>query len=192
MIPIKYVIGDATEPQGPGRRIIAHVCNDMGAWGAGFVLALSAKDAAPMFSYRDWYAHRKNKVLNELNGTPSFGLGEIMFTPFLTDSDVFVCNMIAQNGQRASAVTIPLNYEALRQCLSELMRKAVVAGASVHMPRIGCGLAGGTWDKVAPIIQRELSAYNVPVTVYDLLQNCCRYPLGFVGNKYENCHGIVI
>lgn len=47
MIPIKYVIGDATEPQGTGRKIIAHVCNDCGGWGAGFVLALSAKDYRP-------------------------------------------------------------------------------------------------------------------------------------------------
>ena len=36
---IHYVTGDATDP--PHRQaIIAHIVNDCGAWGAGFVLAL--------------------------------------------------------------------------------------------------------------------------------------------------------
>lgn len=35
------------------------------------------------------------------------------------------------------------------------------------MPRIGCGLAGGTWDRVGPIVEEELCAHGVPVMVYD-------------------------
>jgi len=27
---------------------------------------------------------------------------------------------------------------------------AIDKNAKVHMPRIGCGLAGGTWDKIEP------------------------------------------
>jgi hypothetical protein len=36
------------------------------------------------------------------------------------------------------------------------------------MPRIGCGLAGGTGDMVEPIIIHSLCKKNVPVFVYDL------------------------
>jgi hypothetical protein len=36
------------------------------------------------------------------------------------------------------------------------------------MPRIACGLAGGTWDKVEPILQEEVIARGIPVRVYDL------------------------
>jgi hypothetical protein len=36
------------------------------------------------------------------------------------------------------------------------------------MPRIGCGLAGGTWDKIEPIIERTLLAKGIEVVVYDL------------------------
>lgn len=32
---ITYVTGDATKPVGNGRKIIAHVTNDEGGWGAG-------------------------------------------------------------------------------------------------------------------------------------------------------------
>lgn len=35
------------------------------------------------------------------------------------------------------------------------------------MPRIGCGLAGGTWDKIEPSIVHELTAGGVETTVYD-------------------------
>ena len=35
------------------------------------------------------------------------------------------------------------------------------------MPRIGCGLAGGKWEEIEPIIERTLATAGVEVTVYD-------------------------
>lgn len=40
---IHYLKGDATNPVGPGPKIIAHICNDIAAWGKGFVLAVSMR-----------------------------------------------------------------------------------------------------------------------------------------------------
>jgi hypothetical protein len=40
--------------------------------------------------------------------------------------------------------------------------------ASVHMPRIGCGLAGGEWGRVESIVRDTLCAEGIEVTVYDL------------------------
>jgi len=34
---ISYIKGDATAPQGKGVKVIAHLCNDLGGWGKGFV-----------------------------------------------------------------------------------------------------------------------------------------------------------
>jgi O-acetyl-ADP-ribose deacetylase (regulator of RNase III) len=52
--------------------------------------------------------------------------------------------------------------------LSRLVaEKAKELNASVHMPRIGCGLAGGEWSKVEPIIIETLCKNGVEVTVYD-------------------------
>lgn len=45
--------------------------------------------------------------------------------------------------------------------------KAAELDASVHMPRIGCGLAGGNWSRVEPLIMRRLAERGVAVTVYD-------------------------
>jgi len=45
--PIAYVMGDATAPKADGPKIIVHVCNDVGAWGRGFVVALSRRWPEP-------------------------------------------------------------------------------------------------------------------------------------------------
>ncbi|MCT2277673.1 hypothetical protein M3G91_08560 [Micromonospora chalcea] len=45
--------------------------------------------------------------------------------------------------------------------------RAEELGASVHMPRIGCGLAGGSWQRIEPLIRQALSDRGIPVTVYD-------------------------
>ncbi|EPJ40147.1 hypothetical protein STAFG_2811 [Streptomyces afghaniensis 772] len=35
------------------------------------------------------------------------------------------------------------------------------------MPRIGCGLAGGKWSRVEPLIEERLIRRGISVTVYD-------------------------
>ena len=42
MEALRIIKGDATAPQGSGTKIIAHVCNDQGGWGKGFVLAVKS------------------------------------------------------------------------------------------------------------------------------------------------------
>jgi O-acetyl-ADP-ribose deacetylase (regulator of RNase III) len=156
---ITYVTGDATLPQGDGRKIIAHVCNDAGAWGAGFVLALSERDLRPEQEYHHWW-------MGDFGDDVDFQLGEIQLVAYDTfnQQNTYVCNMIAQT--MGWTFGIPLRLWALRRCLTRLNQQAKFGMASVHMPRIGCGLAGGKWEDVEPIIRSTLTDTNV--TVYDL------------------------
>lgn len=151
---IKYVVGDATTPKGVGKKIICHICNDIGAWGAGFVLALSAKWTGPEEHYR---AKKK------------YALGEVDVLHVLKEDivgDIFVANMIAQHGIRPDSKGVPpVRYDALAQALSGVNMVAEQIGATLHMPRIGCGLAGGEWDEVEKVINEVVT---VDVTVYDL------------------------
>jgi len=155
MTPITYLTGDATCPQAAGNRLIAHVCNDLGKWGRGFVLALSRRWAEPERAYRDWHRGRAGN---------DFGLGAVQFVavgPYL-----WVANMVGQHGVRRGR-TPPIRYEAVEQCLRRVAAKAVELRASVHMPRIGCGLAGGTWERVEPLVVKALCEAGLAVTVYD-------------------------
>ena len=60
MTTIEYVQGDATQPQGTGPKVICHVCNDIGRWGKGFVLAVTKRWPEPEAAYREWYRERGN------------------------------------------------------------------------------------------------------------------------------------
>ena len=155
MSAIKYVQGDATSPIGPGNKFIVHVCNDIGAWGAGFVLAISRRWDEPEAMYRKWF-----RVDHD------FKLGRIQRVQ--VEEDITVVNMIAQNGVGVNARgNIPLRYTMVAECLRKVAKRASEVGASVHMPRIGCGLAGGSWPAIEKIIEDTLLAVNLEVVVYD-------------------------
>jgi O-acetyl-ADP-ribose deacetylase (regulator of RNase III) len=64
-----------------------------------------------------------------------------------------------------------IRYGALEKCLEKLADYALTTGASVHMPRIGTGEAGGSWGIVGEIVEDTLSQRHVDVTVYDLPAN---------------------
>lgn len=53
MKTIQYIRGDATSPQTEGKKIIAHICNDIGGWGKGFVKAISNRWSDPENEYRN-------------------------------------------------------------------------------------------------------------------------------------------
>ena len=150
---IEYLVGDATASDGVGPRIVAHVCNDAGGWGKGFVVAVSRRWREPEAAYRSWYRER---------ATNDFALVAVQLVP--VTGNLFVANMIGQHGYRPSPGSPPVLYAAIERVLTALGEKALDLGASVHMPRIGCGLAGRRWE----LIEERLAARGVAMTVYDL------------------------
>lgn len=163
---IHYVTGDATRPQGDGAKLIAHICNDQGGWGRGFVVALSKRWSGPEEMYRMWAAMPRPLPSFAAGGAGAFELGNVQYVdvgPGLT-----VANMLAQRGIRHDPQAPPaVDYEALTECLARVGEAALHSAASVHMPRIGCGLGGGEWSIVEETIENTLVVYGVPVTVYD-------------------------
>jgi O-acetyl-ADP-ribose deacetylase (regulator of RNase III) len=156
---VKYLKGDATQPVGNGPKIIVHVCNDIGGWGAGFVLALNRMSSKPQQAYRTTF---KNRI------TPFLPLGTIEVVSL--GDGLYVCNMVAQHGTVSKLNPKPISYIALEACLINLAQwiDDYEFEATVHMPRIGCGLAGGDWTVVESIIDRTLTLQDIDVTVYDL------------------------
>jgi O-acetyl-ADP-ribose deacetylase (regulator of RNase III) len=155
-VTLLYATGDATVPASAGNKLIAHVCNDRGGWGKGFVVAISRRWPQPERDYRTW------------SRTPDFQLGAVRLVQ--VETDTWVANMVAQRGYRSASNPTPLRYEALEKCLNDLAAHAARLSASVHMPRIGCGLAGGSWDEIGPMLDRALTSAGIATTVYDLEQ----------------------
>jgi O-acetyl-ADP-ribose deacetylase (regulator of RNase III) len=156
MQALRFVTGDATSPQAAGPKIIAHICNDLGGWGKGFVVAISRRWPEPERAYREWHRHR---------ATNDFGLGAVQVVQVRPDT--WVANMVGQHGMRTGSQGPPIRYEAVQRCLTAVGDSALALGASVHMPRIGTGLAGGRWERIEPIIVATLCGRDISVTVYD-------------------------
>ncbi|MFJ6014765.1 macro domain-containing protein [Streptomyces sp. NPDC092952] len=156
MSGITYIQGDATAPQAKGVKLIAHVCNDLGGWGKGFVLAVSRRWPEPEAAYRRWHRERAEN---------DFALGATQFVQ--VRPDIWVANMVGQRGMRRGSNGVPVRYEAIGTALDAVAGKAQELGASVHMPRIGCGLAGGKWSLIEPLIEERLTGRGIAVTVYD-------------------------
>ncbi len=152
---INYTKGDATDPKADGNKIIVHICNDIGGWGKGFVMAISKRWKAPEQQYREWFKTQEN-----------FALGEVQFVQ--VENDIWVANLIGQHKiNKDEKGNAPIRYEAVLAGLEKVGTFALEQSATVHMPRIGCGLAGGTWDRIEPLIESALAEKKISVTVYD-------------------------
>jgi O-acetyl-ADP-ribose deacetylase (regulator of RNase III) len=156
MAGINYTTGDATAPRGSGQHIIVHICNDIGGWGRGFVLALSSRWKAPEEDYRSWAGGETDLP---------FELGQVQFVR--VEKDIMVANLVGQRDVVPSRGVPPIRYPAVRKGLEKVAAMAQETGATVHMPRIGCGLAGGKWEEIEPIILEVLVRKDVDVFVYD-------------------------
>ena len=168
MAEIKYVHGDATRPESWGNTIIAHICNDSGKWGKGFVMAISRRWPEPEEKYRAWYRDREH-------ASSGFKLGAVRFVAVKTIDTVlnpglkiWIANMIAQHETRTAENPTPIRYGALSTALQHVAEFAKKNDASVVMPKIGSGLAGGDWSKIERLIIEAIVAQGISVTVYTL------------------------
>ena len=174
---IQFVKGDATQPIAEGTKIIAHICNDIGAWGLGFVLAISRRWKEPENEYRKWFENKEGKqtdnvqfvrleILDIQSNERSFKLGNVQFVK-ATD-DIWIANMIAQRDIKTDKDGHPpIRYSYVTKCLKRVAQFAKTHNASVHMPRIGSGLAGGEWSEIEEIINNTLITHQIETTVYD-------------------------
>lgn len=187
---IKYVVGDATapidvpeavwykdnDPELPVHsKVIVHVCNDLGRWGAGFVKALSKRFDKPYYNiptpeqaYLDFAYGRQFHY-----STDDFRIGAVQVVPVEptengNEDNLWVANLIAQRGIVNEHNPKPVEYMDgfwLGLALKKL-RLQLGESVSYHMPRIGCGLGGSNWETIEPIIQEALPDEHI--VVYDL------------------------
>ena len=122
------------------------------------MLALSKAwpKANPRRAYFAWHKDR---------GANDFKLGATQIVP--VSNLVSVANMVGQRGTKVGSKGRPLQLAALAEALGTVGMVAADTGASVHMPRVGCGLAGGTWEEVGPLVESMADQHGVDVWVYD-------------------------
>lgn len=163
---ITYLKGDATNPDIAGTVAIAHVLSDTGAYGAGFAKAIGERYPRAREQYEAWAGRLPTSAAYQrpfaLGAVQWVGVGHYLGRAHPWHSR-WVVNMVAQHGLRSANNPRPLDLDALAECLSALGTAHL---GPIAMPRIGCGLAGGTWDDVGPLVETLLADRDV--WVYDL------------------------
>jgi O-acetyl-ADP-ribose deacetylase (regulator of RNase III) len=136
-LKINYIKGDLFQTKFD---IIAHGCNMQGVMGSG--VAKTVKEVFPQ-AFGAYYQEYRQKKLE---------LGLVQFVRF--SSGRIIANCITQEyyGKNNS---IYVDYDAIRKCMWCLNNQAKEFGLTVAMPKIGAGLGGGDWDKIAEIIEKE-------------------------------------
>ena len=155
-LQITYFLGDARKPRGAGKRIIAHVVNDgTPTWGGGFALEVAKEWGFVQEEFRDWVGQdRRNLTLGKIHRAQ-------------IEEDLSIVHMVAQRGYGPSAKP-RIRYTALSDALDQLQEIASEQNASVHMPMVGTGQAGGHWALIRELIDERLVRRGTPVSVYAL------------------------
>jgi O-acetyl-ADP-ribose deacetylase (regulator of RNase III) len=150
------VRGDATKPRGRDLKVICQIVNDKAlTWGAGFALAVRKEWPTAQRDFTNWATSNRTE----------FRLGNVHFSQIR--HDLILASLVTQHGYGPSQKP-RIRYLALDQALEKVAIFARDKGASIHLPRIGSGQAGGDWGIVREIINQRLSAAQLSVTVYDL------------------------
>lgn len=137
--------------------VIAHGCNCHSTMGAGI-----APQMAKAFSCDRFEMERLGITISKL--------GNIDYQHFLIEEkELAVVNAYTQYNygrNHTDGDAKPLSYEALTLCMKKI--NLIFSGKHIGLPKIGAGLAGGDWDKIKAIIQRELRDCQVTIVNYKI------------------------
>jgi len=151
---IKYIKGDLIELAKQGEfEVIMHCCNCFNTMGAGIARAI--RDNFP-----EAYLKDQNTIKGDRNKLGTYNSVTIknFAKPF------FVVNLYGQYDFKVSNGP-NINYVSLSNALLQI--KKDFTGLKFGLPRIGAGLAGGSWEVIEKIIQCTLIDEDVTVVNFE-------------------------
>lgn len=161
--------GDVTQPRAAKDNrpiIIPHVCNNVGAFGAGVALSIAMEWPHVQRQFREFSQRFSGTKRDHLMGMVQF-----VAVKWEDGCRVFVANMFAQNGLRSAQNLKPLSYPDLTRAMADVVHTCNThfgQGAfEIHCPKFGTALAGGNWKKIRPIIDALWINSGIDVTVYN-------------------------
>lgn len=161
MSRIKYRVGNIFTqlPTDDTMVVIPHIVNNVGGFGAGFVLHFAKTFPKAKESYFDW-------VKGNIKAIP-FELGQSM--PAKIGENRIAHHMCAQNGVIGPNNPKPIKYRALANCLHKVNNLCGSINVEIHAPAFGSDLSGGDWYIISTLID-EILISPVKIYIYTLTQ----------------------
>ncbi|MDE0032540.1 MAG: macro domain-containing protein [Deltaproteobacteria bacterium] len=152
---VRFLHGDVLHPGGSAPRFLCQLVNDRAKkWGGGVARKVAHRFPRAEVEFSD-------SLFRVPRGER---LGSVIYSR-ATD-DITVASMIAQEGFGPSLLP-RIRYAALERCLKSVAARALAEKASIHMPRIGTGAAGGDWATIEEMLDDAVVRAGLSVTVYD-------------------------
>ena len=153
MIHVELIRGDLLQLALDGRfDVIAHGCNCMCQMGKG--IAQSIKNKFPEAYEADKQTTRGDRGKLGTFTTAAIERGDAKFV---------VVNAYTQFDYRPPGPNV--DYDAIRAAMREVKRQ--FSGKRIGYPKIGAGLAGGDWTRIAAIIEEELAGEDHTLVEFD-------------------------
>jgi len=168
---LKITEGDATEPQTTYENeivVIPHCCNNKGAWGAGFVLALNKKWSEPEKMYKAFIAGEPPYPYRDLHFPI---LGKVCYAKI--NNHLVIANMIGQDGTKSPTNPKPVKYWALADAMRavvgyiEMIKEQTSNRVVIHAPKFGSLRANGNWDFILELIREIWLENGIDVVIYE-------------------------
>ena len=173
MSKINYVQGDATNPQLLPNEIgiLVHCVNDIGIMGSGIALAISKKWPNVLTEYQNLF-----KLTCKTRATAQ---GQIQYVS--VEDNLVVCNLFGQSMMGEFDGLPAVRYGAVKEGFLRIRHdilkrtpdyKTQSKTLGLHMPRICCERAGGSWSRIEDILDRVFKDFDNEdafrgITVYD-------------------------
>jgi len=151
--------------------VIAHGCNCHSVMGAGIAPQMAKAFGCDKFDMELW-----GSTIEKLGNIDyqTLVLGEKAIWNLLdyknnrNEPELTVINAYTQYNYGMNHIDgyfKPLDYEALTLCLRKINK--IFKGKHIGLPQIGAGLAGGDWEIIKNIIQKELKDCDTTIVIYN-------------------------
>jgi O-acetyl-ADP-ribose deacetylase (regulator of RNase III) len=168
---INYIDGDLIKLAKEARfDVIAHGCNCLSQMGAGIAPQMARAFGCDRFEMELW-----GPSIEKLGNVDyqTFVLGKNAIWSLgdadnkLNEPELTVVNAYTQykyGRNHKDGDRIPFDYEAFTICMRKMNN--LFSGKRIGMPKIGAGLAGGDWNRIEKIIERELKNCHIIIVNY--------------------------
>jgi O-acetyl-ADP-ribose deacetylase (regulator of RNase III) len=146
---LNYIQGDLLQTS---REVIGHCVNNRGGFGSGIAGQIAKK-----------YPHVRKAYLRSYK-QGEYSIGKIQLVR--VNARQFIANMCMQDTYGGPGIHIV--YDAVGEAFTKLIKYCEERKFNIAIPKVGSGLAGGDWNRIAEIIEKIMGNSPVEIDVYYL------------------------
>ena len=162
---IQYKVGDVIKAlQDSEIDVLAHGVNCQNSFGRGVAGQIAKEYPIAKVSYHNFFLERTYRVDPEYDGIEFLDkIDEVHVAGDKVILNCFTQQYCGYGGKKY------VSYDAIEACFKKALEYCKDENLKIGIPKIGAGLAGGSWNIIETIINEVFGEY--PITVYKLKEN---------------------